>query len=780
MSVNFAGPLLQRLVTRKSILFIFILLALLPVVNMLATGPVKNSIDNAEHWVNLTNAVFIDGQNFMFSYGPLFWLVGGANEYYSAGSYYLSIAFVLVFYTSVIWCIFFLTFKSKGYLFLFLIAICFFSFYYLKVLLFLWPLVFLFYRQFISEKDFHFNINFCIALGTLAGLLLYVRFFYGLIAVAVLGGYLAVQFLKGYRLKEVIAFIFSFAISSFLIGMLIYGDISLVIKYFTVNMQLSYGNGVDMTLDIENHRFAFVCSFIVLVCFVIYGIRKHRLFLIPLVVTWLLLFKLGFGRADHYVTYFVVPCAFIMLLISFEKGYLTKGLFFVSFFSLYYLGTHPAYNNSPKLSLAFTTFNFPSLRNPLELPFAADVPYEKRMAQAYGQYKLDENFVKLIGTDSVDVYPYNNEYMYANQLNYKPRPLFQNYMTLTPVLDQANADYLSGTDKPKNIIWNGGLACGDAECNTFIGLDNKFILNEDPLTSMAILENYKVSAFTRGRNSEPVLLLKPRDQVLSADFVTRKNERMQFGVWYSLPQAKNSIVKIYPDFKISLAGKIKNFLFRGNVVKIKYKLKSGLQKEYRLNIINSHSGVWASPLVDGFDENGFTGEDVTDVMFETDSTYYFEPEFDAKIATTEVPLIHYQRRKIKYNEPVSISSSVSVKDIDCDGSIDQLTEPTATDDFITPLNLKGWLAKSTAQGTLFDAIYITLTDKSHHHRFVASSKNSRGDLIAVFGKPDLENAGYAANVDTSGFHGDYTVSLGGRTGDQIFICRNLQRPLTIK
>lgn len=778
--MNFAGPLSQRLMIKKVIFFVFILLALVPFINVIATGPVHNSIDNAEHWVNLTNAMFIDGQSFIFSYGPLFWLVGGVSEYYSAGSYYLSISFALMFYASVIWAMLILTYKSRGYLFLFLIVVCFFTLYYLKVLLFLWPLIFLFYRQLTSEKNFYFNASLCLALGALAGLLLYVRFFYGLIAVAVLGGYLAVQFLKDFRLKEVVTFIFAFTVSSILIGMLVYGDISLVIKYFTVNMQLSYGNGVDMTLDIKNHRFAFVCSLIVLGCFIVYGIRKHRLFLIPLIVTWLLLFKLGFGRADHYVTYFVVPCAFIVLLISFEKGYLTKGLFFVSFFSLYYLGTHQAYDNSPKLALAFSTINIPSISNPLKLPFAADESYERRMAQDYSQYKLDEAFVKLIGADSVDVYPYNNEYMYANQLNYKPRPLFQNYMTLTPVLDQDNADYLSGADKPQKIIWNSGLGCGDADCNSFIGIDNKFILNEDPLTSMAILENYKFSAFTRGRNNEPLSLLTPREHPLTADFVTRENVRMQFGVWYPLPQAKNSIVKIYPDFKISLTGKLKNFLFRGNIVKIKYKLKSGVQKEYRLSIINSRSGVWASPLLDSFDENGFTGEDVTDVMFETDSTYYFEPEFDAKIATTEVPLIHYQRRKIKYNEPVTVAPNVSVTDIDCEGSIDQLTEPTAADDFITPLTLKGWLAKSTGQGALFDAIYITLTDKNHHHRFVASSKNSRGDLVAVFGKPELENAGYVANVDISGLRGDYKVSLSGRTGDQIFVCRNLQRPLTLK
>lgn len=126
--MNFAGPYFQRLATRKFIFFIFMLLALVPVVNIVATGPVKSSIDNAEHWVNLTNAVFIEGQSFIFSYGPLFWLVGGVSEYYSAGSYYLSIAFALLFYASVLWAIFVLTYKSRGYLSLFLIVVCFFRF----------------------------------------------------------------------------------------------------------------------------------------------------------------------------------------------------------------------------------------------------------------------------------------------------------------------------------------------------------------------------------------------------------------------------------------------------------------------------------------------------------------------------------------------------------------------------------------------------------------------------------------------------------------------------
>jgi hypothetical protein len=88
-------------------------------------------------------------------------------------------------------------------------------------------------------------------------------------------------------------------------------------------------------------------------------------------------------------------------------------------------------------------------------------------------------------------------------------------MTLTPTLDKANADYFGGSDKPKKIIWNSGAGCRDISCNSFIDVDGKYTFNIDPLTSMAILENYKIDGFTLGRNNEPMLLLTLREKTLA-------------------------------------------------------------------------------------------------------------------------------------------------------------------------------------------------------------------------------------------------------------------------
>ena len=104
--MNFAGPSLQCLTTRKILLFLFICLMLIPFINLITLGKVKDSVDNVEQWMNVANAVFLEDQTFIFSYGPLFWLVTRVSEYYNAWNYYLSISFLIFFYSFVIYLIF--------------------------------------------------------------------------------------------------------------------------------------------------------------------------------------------------------------------------------------------------------------------------------------------------------------------------------------------------------------------------------------------------------------------------------------------------------------------------------------------------------------------------------------------------------------------------------------------------------------------------------------------------------------------------------------------------
>lgn len=767
---------------RKSVLFLIVCIVLLPIIDSLATGPVRSSIDNAEHWVNLTNSMFYSGQDYFFSYGPLFWLIGGVSEYFNSLTYYTSILFSLLFFSAMLWSLILIMHRGRGYFFLILVFISFFSFSAAKGVIFLWPLLFLFFKELYQQDKKCLSLKVSIFLGAIVGFFFFIRFFYGLVALVTIGGYFVAFFLRSLRFKEGAVFTISSIISFFICGVICFRDVHSVFTYFAINSQLSFGNAVDMTLDIANYHSVYICAVIVLGCFVGYAVARRIVFLVPLVLIWALLFKLGFGRADHYISYFVTPCIFISLLISFDKGMLPKFLFGICFASLYYLGTHPAYSNSPTLNLVPLNFSMPQLRNPFHLPFDKDKSYSERMAEKYSSYKLPEDVVQRISTQTVEVYPYNNEYVFANRLNYKHRPSFQNYMTLTPQLDQMNATFLSSADKPEWIIWTGGIMCADVDCNVFVGLDNKYILNEDPLTNTAIFKNYAFVQLSKGKNDEPVALLRKKMNP-ELTYTKLSSMDMKFGQWFSVPESNGGIVKVSPDFKLTLAARLKNLLFRGDILKVKYKLASGAIKEYRLNIINSQSGVWISPLLDGFNSTGFSGDTVTDIMFEANTRYYFNPEFTAHFFKLANSSLIFKPREVKYNEQQEIVSQVQVVTGDCEGSIDFINDVPVADMSHKPLrslSVKGWLANSVTGGILYDQTYIALTDSSQRTVYFDSRNLNRGDLVGLFGHASLQKAGYQAILATAGMKGDYTVSLAGLKGMNLLLCRNIRVHVTIE
>jgi hypothetical protein len=89
------------------------------------------------------------------------------------------------------------------------------------------------------------------------------------------------------------------------------------------------------------------------------------------------------------------------------------------------------------------------------------------------------------------------------------------------------------------------------------------------------------------------------------------------------------ITKVVPHFEFTIAGRLKNLFFRGNVVNIYYKTYSGEIKNYRLNILNSISGVWVSPLINKMNNSGFIGDNVESIMFQTNDINYFKPNFES-------------------------------------------------------------------------------------------------------------------------------------------------------
>ncbi|TCF98172.1 hypothetical protein BZM26_27075 [Paraburkholderia strydomiana] len=107
------------------------------------------SAGNLEQWVNLTNTIFYGNQDFLFSYGPLYWLTGGTTIAYDIHTYWISIVFISAVQAFFWATIISLSFRNRGYILLGLAYYLFFDMdLALRCAYFLWPLALVAYLEF--------------------------------------------------------------------------------------------------------------------------------------------------------------------------------------------------------------------------------------------------------------------------------------------------------------------------------------------------------------------------------------------------------------------------------------------------------------------------------------------------------------------------------------------------------------------------------------------------------------------------------------------------------
>lgn len=731
------------------LLFIFVLIF---ASIRLHSGPGSNG--NVEQWINLTNQMFYGHQDFLFSYGPLYWITGGATSQYSVASYWIAILFLstvyAIFWTAVVW----MASEARSIVFFSAVFLLFFQSLQFSNALFLWPFILVIYldlhrKEGLPRKEYFFY-------GALIALAFYIRFFYGVVALATFGTYLASLALANKNLRGLAYLSFGLVISYVIIGLFVFHDYRSILNYAFINNQLSFGNSVDMTLDVVNKPQTWIAVAICSLTLCVYAfIQRRRLFLTVSILI-LIFLKLGFSRTDHYLHYFVMSLVVMSLLPLFDRSLFGRGTLIISAICLYYLSTSPSFPGAPtKQGALLPGVNF-------------QVAYENRMQDAYKDFRLSPYLLSYIGGESIDIYPYNNEYAFANKLNYKYRPVFQSYMTLTPKLDAMNQAFFESSSRPQFILWTAGIICNSAECNPFDSFDGKYALNEDPLTTSSIFLNYHKVAVAEGKGGAPLMLLEKNKSERKYSELFIKNETLEFGKWYNVPMIESGLLKLKPELELSIYGKVKNLLFRGSILKVKYKLASGEIREYRLNILNSRSGIVASPLLDSFNYSGIR---VAQIMFETNDMRYFEPSFDAKWFVVPEP-------EVKARNPFDTVGNIPpkytrIKNIQCEGNIDSVngvSPPFQIVDVSGRFSVHGWLAYSTQTGELYDQTFLTVTDGKGKTSFISTRKENRGDVAAAFHKEALTNSGYVALIDSSVFDGKSKLGLASVKDSILYKC----------
>lgn len=198
-----------------------------------------------------------------------------------------------------------------------------------------------------------------------------------------------------------------------------------------------------------------------------------------------------------------------------------------------------------------------------------------------GRYSL----LNSVGDRSVDVVGDYQGLAILSGLDYQPRPVFQSYVANNAYLQSLNRSYWEQKETPEYVIQ--GL---DA-------IDGTMPTQSDSQTLLHLLANYK-RVETSGRyvllakRSVPLLPIIGQPEVLNLDL----------GGPVSVPSGSEAFQLARFDLSLNLLGRLRAFLFKPPILRLKTELSDGSSYEHRLNPGTVELDFLLTPSVQGASE----------------------------------------------------------------------------------------------------------------------------------------------------------------------------------
>ncbi len=265
----------------------------------------------------------------------------------------------------------------------------------------------------------------------------------------------------------------------------------------------------------------------------------------------------------------------------------------------------------------------------MELPYKRiDTSFNERFLNSENYFKQIENYntthhiksahlryipkevLNEIGDKTVDIFPWDSEYLIENKLNYRPRPVFQSFTVFTPKLQQINYQYYL-KNAPEYIIYD------------YDAIDGRYPFNDDFLINYFICKNYTF-ATSFISNSRYRILLKKKPQIYPIEEVPATEVESEIN--REIPV--NWVMSMRIELAYNLAGKLKAFFERPPKLIIKMTDRNGQVRQYKASVQILKSGIMLDRWVN--DTRGFETymrhKDSLDVfksvMIVADSDYY--------------------------------------------------------------------------------------------------------------------------------------------------------------
>jgi len=386
--------------------------------------------------------------------------------------------------------------------------------------------------------------------------------------------------------KDLLLILVTTCILTLTTGYFLFDSIGSILSFITNNFLFALKYSDLLSLYPNNNWWALGICLASIAAIIIFFFKQEAGFLIN--ISLLTLFsgwKFSMGREDmSHAMYF--DCLLILLMILFlivQKKNIHVGLLlFIAAICCY------NYNLQNLMDYRIDRYGMPALINFDERVlhpqmFKQQILDESK--QACASDLLADDWRKIIGQNTVDVFPWDLSIIYINGFSYQPSPGLQSQELST----QADASFFRSASAPRYIIWHATKS----DKTNIDGIDDQYLPNTCPATFEAIISNYRL---TNMANEQFAVWEK---QPGSSTMLKQKinSFTVSWGAWINLPEHDSSnVIKARADYEQTTLYGLRSFFYKGLPVYIEYETDSGKILKYAFSRQCSRDGIFVNPL----------------------------------------------------------------------------------------------------------------------------------------------------------------------------------------
>jgi hypothetical protein len=367
---------------------------------------------------------------------------------------------------------------------------------------------------------------------------------------------------------------------------------------------------------------------------------------------------------------------------------------------------------------------------------------------------------------NVDVYPSELSPIFAYGFHWAPRPVFQSYSAYDASLDALNSGHLEEPNAPQHVFFR------------LQPIDNRLPALEDAGSWPLLLSHYKIVGYD-GLQIHMQRVDDGQPNLVFGTPLTRLTAHI--GTPVQIPKEEGPIwaeIEMTPTF----FGRVCLFVWKIPPVEATLTLADGRVVHRRYIPPMGYRGFLLSPYIQTTDDFAdlavgiHQGNAVRSIQFDTPDTGMWRRQFnmrlrrlttDSQPGARKIVLIQPSEPPPALAEP-AINRAVECQIESLNGSAANIDRGVISAQ--DALQVEGWSVVSARDGIAPDAVWIVLTSSDQRRHFYRAIQESRPDIKAALGHPNMKDPGFVANLDLEGLTGLQKLNVYEISGNVAFDC----------